>query len=74
MILGGAKDAVLVQVRMLDIHGTYYYDIVYAHTGDSQQRSARIGKEDIYENPQPGDEVRVAYTMNVATGVQRREN
>ena len=46
---------------------------VYAHTDDRQPRSARIGKEDIYADPQPNDAVRVAYMMNVVTGVQRRE-
>jgi hypothetical protein len=73
MILSGSKDAVLMQLRLLDIHGTFYYDIIYAHTDDRQSRTARIGKEDIYENPQPGDEVRVLYTMNVVTGIQRRD-
>jgi hypothetical protein len=73
MIMSGAKDATLLQVQLLDIHGTYYYDLVYAHTDDRQPRSARIGKEDIYADPQPNDAVRVAYMMNVVTGVQRRE-
>jgi hypothetical protein len=35
--------------------------------------TARIGKEDIYANPQPGDAVRVSYVMNVVTRVQRRD-
>lgn len=73
MIMAGTRDATLLQIQLLDIHGTYYYDLVYAHTSDQQTRSARIGKEDIYPNPQPGDAIRVAYVMNVVTGVQRRE-
>jgi hypothetical protein len=73
MIMAGNKEAVLMQLQLVNIHGTLYYDLVYAHTDDEQPRSARIGKEDIYADPQPGDRVRVAYTMNVVTGIQRAE-
>lgn len=72
MIMSGAKDAVIQQIHMINIHGTYYYDIVYAHTDDNKPRSARIGKDDIYADPQPGDAVRVTYVMNVVTGMQRK--
>ncbi|MCG8348476.1 MAG: hypothetical protein MI924_11950 [Chloroflexales bacterium] len=72
MIMSGAKEATLAQVQMVDIHGTHYYDIVYTHTDDNQTRQARVGKEAIYTDPQPGDTVRVAYLMNVVTNVQRR--
>jgi hypothetical protein len=71
MILAGSKEAVIQQLQLLDIHGTYFYDLVYAHSDDQQPRRARIGKEDIYENPQVGDAVKVFYTMNVVTSVQR---
>lgn len=72
MIMSGSRDATLMQIQLIDIHGTYYYDIIYAHAGEQQARRARIGKEDIYADPRPGDEVRIAYLMNVVTGVQRR--
>lgn len=71
MIMSGSKAAAILQVQMIDIHGTYYYDIVYAHTEDQKPRRARIGKDDIYTNPQPGDMVQVAYVMNVVTGIER---
>jgi hypothetical protein len=86
MIMSGAKDAVLQQVQFVDIHGTHYCDIVYTHGSDPQDspdspdkqhneplHKARIGKEDIYANPQPGDAVRVNYLMNVVTSVQRQD-
>ncbi len=72
VMLSGSKDAVIVQVGFVDIHGTYYCDIVYTHANE-QPRQARIGKDDIYPNPQPGDAVKVVYIMNVVTGVQRAE-
>lgn len=71
MIMSGAKEAVLGGVQLINIHGTYYYDLVYTHTDDQQPRTARIGKDDIYANPQPGDGVRVSYLMNVVTAVQK---
>lgn len=71
MIMSGAKEAQLLEVRFLDVHGTIYCDLVYAHAGDQQPRQARIGKEDVYADPQPGDLVKVRYVMNVVTGVER---
>jgi predicted alpha/beta superfamily hydrolase len=73
MFLSGSKDATLQQVQMVDIHGTVYCDVVYTHDGEQQMHTARIGKEDIYADPQPGDAVRVSYVMNVVTRVQRRD-
>jgi hypothetical protein len=72
MIMSGRKEAVLLDIRLIDIHGTRFYDIVYAHTDTpTQQRSARIGIEDGYANPQPGDQISVGYLMNVVTGMHK---
>jgi hypothetical protein len=70
MIMSGKKAAVLEQLQLLDIHGTYYYDLVYRHLDETTARRARIGREDIYANPQPGDQVQVHYLMNVVTSVE----
>jgi hypothetical protein len=73
MIMSGAKDATLRSVHLIDIHGTRFYDIEYAHDDlPSQVRSARIGLESAYDRPQPGDQVRVSYLMNVVTALARR--
>jgi hypothetical protein len=73
MIMSGTKDATLQDVRLIDIHGTRFYDIVYTHEGEQgMARTARIGVEDAYPNPQPGDATRISYLMNVATGLARR--
>ncbi len=71
MIVSGKKQAVLQQVQFVNIHGTYFCDLAYTHSDETQIRQARIGKDDIYDNPQPGDTVSVSYVMNVVTGVQR---
>ena len=73
MIMSGKKDATLRQVRMIDIHGTRFYDLEYSHDdAPGQVRSARIGVESAYEDPRPADLVAVSYLMNVATGITRR--
>jgi hypothetical protein len=73
MIMSGTKDAALRAVRLIDIHGTRFYDIEYTHDDlPGQVRAARIGLESAYEQPQPGDQVRISYLMNVVTAVARR--
>lgn len=71
MIMSGSKEATLLQIQLLDIHGTFYYDLLYTHTDESQPRRARVGKEDVYTDPRPGDIVQISYLMNVVTAVRR---
>ncbi|WP_448542404.1 hypothetical protein [Roseiflexus sp.] len=71
--MSGKKDAVLHQVNLIDIHGTRFYDITFSHTDTPDQpRRARIGVEDAYPDPRPGDAISVTYLMNVVTGIARR--
>lgn len=73
MIMSGAKDATIRQVQLIDIHGTRFYDIAFSHDEAPESvHSARIGTESAYEQPRPGDLVRVSYLMNVVTGITRR--
>lgn len=73
MIMSGRKDAVLHNIQMIDIHGTRFYDIVFAHTDTPEQvRRTRIGVDDAYPDPQPGDAISVSYLMNVVTAIARR--
>jgi len=71
--MSGKKDAVLHQVNLIDIHGTRFYDITFSHTDTPDQpHRARIGVEDAYPDPRPGDAISVTYLMNVVTGIARR--
>ncbi len=73
MLISGSKQAVLQTIRLVDIHGTRFYDIGFTHEdAPGQLHSARIGVEDAYELPQAGDLVAVSYLMNIVTGVRRR--
>jgi hypothetical protein len=73
MIISGSRPATLRELRLVDIHGTRYYDIAFAHDdAPDAVRTARIGVEDAYDEPRPGDKVSVSYVMNVVTGIARR--
>lgn len=72
MIMAGEQTATLQQVQLVDIHGSRFYDLVYTHNGEEDQfRRARLGIDDVYANPAPGDVVRISYLMGVATRVER---
>jgi len=73
MIMSGKKDATLRNVRLIDIHGTRFYDIDYTHDEALDlMRSARIGIESAYDDPRPGDAVVISYLRKVATTVVPR--
>ena len=73
MIMSGTKDATLQTVRLIDIHGTLFYDIEYSHDDEpGLPRAARVGLESAYAEPRPGDRIRVSYLMNVVTALARR--
>jgi len=73
MIMSGTKDATLRAVRLIDIHGTRFYDVEYTHDDlPSQVCAARVGLESAYDDPRAGDQVRVSYLMNVVITLARR--
>jgi len=73
MIMSGKKDATIRVVRLIDIHGTRFYDIEYTHDeAPGELRSARIGVESAYDDPRPGDGVVISYLMNVVTTIAHR--
>ncbi len=71
MFLNGTYPATIQQLQLVDIHGTRYVDITYTLAGQSAAQSARVGRDDVRGNPQPGDSVQMTFVMNVITGVQR---
>ena len=67
------KEATLLEIHALAIHGSPYYDILYAYTYelDPKPQAARIGGEMIYPNAQPGDRVLVEKVANVVLRVEK---
>ncbi|NOK61264.1 MAG: hypothetical protein GFH27_549305n33 [Chloroflexi bacterium AL-W] len=73
MIMSGTREARIHQLQLIDIHGTRFYDLNYAHDDNpTQLLKARIGIESIYEDPHPDDAVTIQYLMNVPVNVTRR--
>ena len=73
MIMSGTKDATLQTVRLIDIHGTRFYDVEFTHDdAPGQLHAARVGLESAYAEPRPGDQIRISYLMNVVTALARR--
>ncbi|MBC8163373.1 MAG: hypothetical protein H7Z42_19370 [Roseiflexaceae bacterium] len=72
MIMSGSKQATIHQVQLIDIHGTRFYDLAYAHTeAPAAIRTTRVGAESVYEQPQAGDQAQISYLMNVVVAVAR---
>ncbi|MGQ9614013.1 hypothetical protein [Chloroflexus sp.] len=69
MILSGTREAILLSVQRVDIHGTIFYDVTFHHTGETQPIRARLGAESVYPNPQHGDQVLVSYVMGLVTNI-----
>ncbi len=67
------RDATLESVRLLEIHGSPYCDIVYRYREpqDARSEQARVGAEMIYPNAQPGDVVMVEKIANTVMKVEK---
>jgi hypothetical protein len=67
------KEAVLQQLRAIEIHGLRFYDIVFTCTDPpgEEPEVARVGNEMIYPGAQPGDRILVEKIANVVSRVQK---
>jgi hypothetical protein len=67
------KEATLLEIHALAIHGSPYFDILYAYNEelDPKTHDARIGAEMIYPNARPGDRVFIERVANVVTRVEK---
>ena len=72
-MLYSKKEAILLELRAILIHGMPFYDIVYEYTEqlDPRPEKARIGGEMIYPNARPGDRVFVERIDRVVTRVEK---
>jgi hypothetical protein len=72
-VLFSRKEAILRDLRTIEIHGARFYDILFsfAETPDTQPESGRIGAEMIYAHPRAGDRVMIEQVANVVTRVEK---
>jgi hypothetical protein len=72
-MLKGSRDAVLVRLQPISVHGQLSYDVHYtfADEPDGPTRVARVGGEAIEKSIQPGDRVTLDFVVGVVTSVRR---
>lgn len=72
-MLKGSRDALLLRLQPISIHGQLSYDVHYAFEDEpgSQPRVARVGPEALAPGLQIGDRIRLDFLVGVVTAVQR---
>jgi hypothetical protein len=69
----GRQPGKLLDIRAVDIHGSLFYDLVFAlDASPDQAQTSRIGQESVYDNPQPGDAVLLHLVLGQVTRVESR--
>lgn len=66
----GEVEAVVVEIRELDIHGVRYVDVSIAYR-DRSVEQARLGAESVPENLQAGDAVLATKAANMIIALRR---
>ncbi len=66
----GEKEALVVDVRRLDVHGVGYVDLTVAYR-DRSTDSARLGRESVPEDLEKGERVIVRSAANMIVAVER---
>lgn len=67
----GEKEAIVVDVRPLDVHGVGYVDLTVAYR-DRSTESARLGRESVPEDLEQGERVIVRSAANMIVAVERQ--
>ena len=65
------KEAIVVDVRPLDVHGVGYVDLTVAYR-DRSTESARLGRESVPEDLEQGERVIVRSAANMIVAVERQ--
>lgn len=66
------KPARILQVRGYELHGTPYFAVLYAFESEpNAPREARLSRDMIYADPQPGDIVLVESVLGVVDRIER---
>jgi hypothetical protein len=65
----GEREAVVLEVRRFDIHGSGFVDVTVAFR-DRTTATARLGTESVPDALQPGDEVLASMAMNMIVGLR----
>jgi len=69
----GDRDAVILEIRRFDIHGSGFVDVTVAFP-DRSVTSARLGAESVPAEIAPGDHVTVSLAMNMIVAIRATED
>jgi hypothetical protein len=68
----GEREAVVLEVRAFDIHGSGFVDLTVVFR-DRSTASARLGAESVPADLEVGDEVLVSMAMNMVVAIRRAD-
>jgi hypothetical protein len=71
-MLKGSREVILRRVQPISVHGQISWDIHFSDPDDPDQVSvARVGPEAVVHRLEPGDRVRLDYTLGAVVAVHR---
>lgn len=66
----GEQEAIVLEVRLWDVHGVAHVDVTVAYP-DRSVETARLGSESVPQDLRSGERVLVAKAMNVVVEIRR---
>ena len=72
-MLKGSREAVLRRVQPISVHGQISWDVYFADVEDPEGpvSVARVGPEVVSHKLEPGDRIRLDYTMGAVIAVHK---
>jgi hypothetical protein len=75
-MLKGSREAVLRRVQPISVHGQISWDVYFADADDPEGpvSVARVGPEVVSHKLEPGDRIRLDYTLGAVVAVHKISN
>jgi hypothetical protein len=72
-MLKGSREAILRRVQPISVHGQISWDVYFcdADDPDGQVSVARVGPETVNQLLEPGDRIRLDYTLGAVIGIHK---
>jgi len=68
----GEREAIVLEVRGLDVHGVGYVDVTVGFSG-GDTATARLGRESVPDDLRAGEVVLVSSAMSVVVAIRRSD-
>ena len=72
-MLKGSREAILRRVQPISVHGQISWDVYFSDADDpeGQVSVARVGPETVNQLLEPGDRIRLDYTLGSVIGIHK---